>query len=424
MSEIYGTGNIEMMKKENISLNEETVSVVLDGDYANVNVEYKFKNHGQADTVAYGFPIELYYESEWVLNQAEKSLINFKIEDSRGFLKVFKYAPRSEDEVSKLLAGTTNHQKRLREWFISEIPFKEKEAKTIKVGYRVKSRLDDEVFTKSFRPQFSDRTFTYLLKPSKNWGDGIVNKFTFKIDLRQLLKGNGIIKEIYPAGYVNQEGMLIWEHSNLDLKRAEEIKLVYDNSAFALTKYISEARIPSKYVQSVKASSVLKTDEINIYNYEPKNLFDDDLNIAWCEGVKGHGEGQWVEFNFADNVSVGAIGIINGYTKREALYYANNRIKKIQLDVEYQPEEYDDEKPSAKSKKDIKKETTAIDLKQIQFNELNKNVQAPFISWLADYGDSYLRVNKIRLTILEVFPGTKYDDTCISEVYFIGNVQK
>jgi hypothetical protein len=64
-----------------------------------------------------------------------------------------------------------------------------------------------------------------------------------------------------------------------------------------------------------------------------------------------------------------------------------------------------------------------IELKQKQFNELNKNVQAPFMSWLADYGDSYRDVKKIRLSILEVFPGTKYDDTCISEVYFLGSVK-
>jgi hypothetical protein len=423
-SEIYGTGNIEMMKKKNISLDEETVSILIDGDYANVNLEYKFGNHGQADTVTYGFPIDLYYESEQLLNLAEKSLTNFKIEDSTGFLKAFKFTPRSKDEVSKLLTGTINGQKRLREWFISEIPFKEKEAKTVKVSYRVKNRLDDWVFTKSFRPEFSDRTFTYLLKPSQNWGDGIVKKCTIRMDLRNLLKSSGIIKEIYPKGYTNEKGVLTWKCSNLDLKRAEDIKLVYDNSAAALTKYISGERIQSKHVVSVKASSVLKTDEVNIYNYEPKNLFDNDLNTAWCEGVKGHGEGQWVEFNFAGNVSVGAIGIINGYTKREALYYANNRIKKIKLDVEYQPGEYDERNPSGESKKDLKKETTAIDLKQLQFNELNKNVQAPFISWLADYDDNYRRVNKIRLTILEVSPGTKYNDTCISEVYFIGYVQK
>ena len=424
MSEIYGTGNLEMMKKKNISLNEERVSVLIDEDYANVNVEYKFENHGQADTVAYGFPIDLYYKSEQVLNLHEKSFTNFKLEDSTGFLKTFKYTPRNEDEVSKLLDGAADHEKRFREWFISEIPFKEKETKTIQVSYRVKSRLDDWVYTKSFRPEFSDRTFTYLLKPSKNWGDGIVKRCRITMDLRPLLKSGGIIKEIYPKGYVNEKGVLIWEYSNLDLARAEEIKVVYDNSAAALTKYVSRERIPSRHVASVKASSVLKTDEVNIYNYEPKNLFDHDLNTAWCEGVKGHGEGQWVEFGFAGNVNVGAIGIINGYTKREALYYANNRIKTIKLDVEYQRREDDPEKASDESKKDVEKENTAIDLKQLQFNELNKNVQAPFISWLADYDDSYRRVNKIRLTILEVYPGTKYDDTCISEVYFIGYVQK
>jgi hypothetical protein len=420
MSEIYGTGNIQMMKKQNISLDEETISVVIDGDYANVKVEYQFKNRGNADTVAYGFPIDLYYESEQVLDLPEKSLTNFKIEDTSGFLKTFKYTPRSEGEVAKLLAGSANYQKRVREWFIAEIPFKEQEAKTIKVSYRVKSRLDDIVYTKSFRPAFSDRTFTYLLKPSQNWGEGIVENCTIKIDLRKLLQANGIIKEIHPRGYVNKEGILIWKYSKLDLKGADEIRLVYDNSAAALTKYILEERIPSKYIVSTNASSVLKTDEINIYNYESKNLFDDDLSTAWCEGIKGHGEREWVEFNFS-NVSIGAIGIINGYTKREAIYYANNRIKKIKLDVEYVPMAFGEVKRSGGSKEALERETTVIELKQKQFNELNKNVQAPFMSWLADYDDNYRNVIKIRLSVLEVFPGTKYDDTCISEVYFLGS---
>jgi hypothetical protein len=183
-----------------------------------------------------------------------------------------------------------------------------------------------------------------------------------------------------------------------------------------------EERIPSKYIVSTKASSVLKTDEINVYNYESKNLFDGDLNTAWCEGIKGHGEGEWVEFNFA-NVSIGAIGIINGYTKREAIYYANNRIKKIKLDVEYVPMRYGEAQRSGGSEEALERETTVIDLEQKQFNELNKNVEAPFMSWLADYDDNYRHVRKIRLSILEVFPGTKYDDTCISEVYFIGSVK-
>jgi hypothetical protein len=414
MSEIYATGNIEMVKKENISLEEETLSVVIDGDYADVNVEYKFKNRGNADTVTYGFPIELYYEGEQIVSLSEKSLTNFKIEDSSGFLKTFKYTPRSESEVEKLLAGTKNYQKRLREWFVAEIPFKKHEAKTIKVSYRVKSRLDDWVYTKSFRPEFSSRTFTYQLIPSKNWGVGIIKKGTFKIDLRKLLKGNGIIKGIYPTGYINREGILVWEYSQLDLKDAEDIRLVYDNSAKALSKYVSEERIPIRYISSTKASSVLKTDQINKYNYEPKNLFDDDLSTAWVEGVKGHGEGEWVEINLQDNVIVAAIGIVNGYTKREALYYANNRIKKIKLDVEFVATKH-----SPKST-----ETTTIELEQKQFNELNKTVQAPFISWLADYGDAFRPVKKIHLTILEVFPGKKYDDTCISELYILGYMPK
>jgi hypothetical protein len=405
LSEVYGTGNIEMMKKKNITLEEETLSVVIDGDFADVKVEYKFKNNGKADTVAYGFPIDRYYEGEAVPNLSEKSLINFKIEDSSGFLKFFEFISKTEEEVVDL--GFDNYGKRLREWFISEIPFKENETKIVKISYRVKSYLDDMVYSKSFRPEFSNRTFIYLLKPSQNWGDGIVKHCTIQIDFQKILQHDGVIKEIYPTGYVKKEDKLVWEYSNLDLKTAADIQVVYDNSASAMTKYVSEERISIKYISSMKASSILKANVINKNEYKLKNLFDDNLSTAWCEGAKGHGEGEWIEINFKNNVVISAIGIINGYTKSDDLYKTNNRIKKIKLDIESVEAE-------------PKSET--IELKQKQFNDLNKNSRAPFINWLADYGDGFGSVKKVRLTILEVFPGTKYDDSCISELYLLGGI--
>ncbi len=42
------------------------------------------------------------------------------------------------------------------------------------------------------------------------------------------------------------------------------------------------------------------------------------------------------------------------------------------------------------------------------------------MSIIGDYGDGYAKVRKITITILEVYEGTKYSDTCISEVLLLG----
>jgi hypothetical protein len=134
--------------------------------------------------------------------------------------------------------------------------------------------------------------------------------------------------------------------------------------------------------------------------------------------VAGSGVGEWVEIQCASDAYVEAIGIINGYTKNEAIYNANNRIQKIRLEVEFLIYDY-----RGGSTDSHETRSADIDLTEKQFNELNRNVQAPFISWLADYGMGHA-VSKIRLTILEAAKGTKYDDTCISEFYLLGFVPR
>lgn len=393
-SEIYSTGNIEMVVKKNISLEEEFIFVEFEGDYAIVHIKYKFWNHDQKETVTYGFPIDVFAGFFGMHGKSkDNSIVYFEIKDENGQLPVMQ----PHLSIAK------------RIWYVTDILFEAHKSKTVEVNYKIKCHLDDWVYTKSFRPRFSNRTFTYTLKPSKNWGNGIVKNFVAKLDIRKILGEDGIIKEIHPQVFKNQEGILVWEAANFNLKDAADIQLVYDNSAAALSNYIAEKRIPVQYLK-YSASSVLKTDAINKYNYNPETLFDNDLSTAWVEGVPGNGEGEWVEIEFMENVeSVEGIGIINGYTKREAIYNANSRIKKIQLEV------YRGERSMQPYKR------TIIELKQKQFNELNKNVEAPFISWLADHvGSEPYGISKIRLTILEVIPGTKYEDTCISELYLLG----
>lgn len=411
--EIRRTGNIQMIQKKDIRLEEERLSVRIAGDYAFVQVIYRLRNSGPADKVTYGFPVESDPAFDWDYKPIEKStLTDFRISEESDPVTPGRIIPVEKVVTDRAGEPPGEDMKPFTEWHIVTIPFKEYEEKVISVSYRQKSRLEDIVFTKSFRPTFSSRTFAYTLKPARNWGEGRVASCSVLIDARELLSKGGNVLEIHPDGSTANGGIISWNYQDLDLGTAPDIVLVYDNSSWAFTKYVQEARLPLSSIAKVQASSILKTDSINRFNYEPKNLFDNDLNTAWVEGVAGSGVGEWVEIQLGNDAGIEAIGIINGYTKNEAIYNANNRIRKIRLDVEYSGYWPRNADPDGKASVDI-------DLAEKQFNELNRNVQAPFISWLADYGMGR-GVTKIRLTILEVARGTKYDDTCISELYLLG----
>jgi hypothetical protein len=408
--EIERTGNIQMIQKKDIRLLFETVSVRLLGDYADVRVRYSFHNTGPSDKVTYGFPIECAPYTGEAFAPKEEALTNFRIEAQNNFDTGRRQLPILETQVKK--SDPENEFSPYWKWHIVEIPFAENEHQDVFVSYRVKSSLADYVYTKSFRPEFSSRTFRYALNPAKNWGNGLVQYCQIQIDTREFAKYGAVVSAISPKGYSVKGGVISWTLEDLDFSKAEDIEVVYDNSSAEFTRYVTEYRVPSKEIAARRASSVLKTDAINRYGYGPEKLFDGDLNTAWSEGAAGDGVGEWVEVEFvASRASRGlvAIGIVNGYTKNETLYLANNRIRKIRLDIEY----------GQGLNRISHPETMEVELTGKQFNDLNRNAEGPFISWLADFGMGE-EVKKIRLTILEVAPGDKFNDTCIAELYLLG----
>ena len=141
------------------------------------------------------------------------------------------------------------------------------------------------------------------------------------------------------------------------------------------------------HVEKVVASSTLKAQGSK--NYKVDNLFDIDPKTAWVEGVKGHGIGQWIEFK---NVSVrqdgiwcgiGDISILNGYVKSDKAWRENGRVKRLKVYCNGKPKyimELQNSRSLQTFKVDISKGAT------------------------------------IRFEILDVYPGTKFQDTVISEI--------
>lgn len=119
--------------------------------------------------------------------------------------------------------------------------------------------------------------------------------------------------------------------------------------------------------------------------YPPINAVDDNVNTAWVEGAEGDGIGEWLEFEAAGIHEVSGIKLINGYAKSEDLYYANNRIKKLRIEL-----------PGV---------TT-----------IEKSLEDGIFDYQIIDFEKVIDVKNIIITILEVYPGNKYNDTCISEI--------
>ncbi len=80
--------------------------------------------------------------------------------------------------------------------------------------------------------------------------------------------------------------------------------------------------------------------------------------------------------------------LINGYARSEEIYKANNRVRKIEVAF------------------DGKKYPIEMEFKDMVMHPQIIEFHQP------------ITAEKVRITILDVYQGSKYNDTCISEISF------
>lgn len=153
--------------------------------------------------------------------------------------------------------------------------------------------------------------------------------------------------------------------------------------------FYSDATKWAGYVNNIVASSTLKSQGSK--NYRATNLRDWNHETAWVEGVKGHGIGQWIEYQGIDDEEepIWAICILNGYVKSDKAWRENGRVKRLKV--------YCNGKP-----------------KCIFELQNSRSLQSFKVEGL--FGS---RVKTLRFEILDVYPGTKFQDTVISEILLL-----
>jgi hypothetical protein len=186
------------------------------------------------------------------------------------------------------------------------------------------------------------------------------------------------------------------------------------------------------YEEHFTASSSLPPTSNGI-KYEADNLsneirIDDNLvggarNTTWCEGVKGYGVGEWVTMSIRtksslmdwnENICFTELMIVNGYAKDAVTWKNNTRVKTLRLfagDTHWCDLHLDDViKPQV------------FDLEQAGWIfPSNSGKQIPlkgaFSTSRADeYPEIPVYQTDLKFEIVEVYPGDKYDDTCITGI--------
>ncbi|ASP34104.1 hypothetical protein CHH27_13320 [Labrenzia sp. VG12] len=130
-------------------------------------------------------------------------------------------------------------------------------------------------------------------------------------------------------------------------------------------------------------SSVLPRQGRNYYG--AGSAFDGDTHSAWVEGRPHEGTGEWIEYLFEDAMVVQTIEIISGYAKNNKTFLDNARPARVTIHA--------DDVPVGSVR--------LADTPAPQIIRLPEPVSAQFL----------------RLEITDVYPGRKYKDLAITELW-------
>ena len=172
-------------------------------------------------------------------------------------------------------------------------------------------------------------------------------------------------------------------------------------------------------------SSFLKENNKDIKFYGYANLFDDDISTAWAEGASGSGINEYLLIPFykqdesmfsykkKKNINI-KLQINNGYCKDEALFKKNNRVKKAKVTF------YDVPLNSDINNMFVDGDAAVILEKIVELKDSQEKQEFEFETKLVNNETYGIPFTLLKFEILEVYKGTDYDNTAISEIEIYG----
>lgn len=425
-TDVTPMSGVSLQQNTDISLLKEDLHIKLldDLEHYKVDATYTLKNNGDNKILEYGVPItwfsedQLYLGPEQLAAKLDEGLTKEQENKIADVAKSIKLSVEGKNYTCKPvfkrdLFGKDRDVKKfesdkliIKSWCVSQIEIPG--GKEVKLTLSYKAELDyvDEAYSKSALTYFDDRNLEYLLYPAGYW-EGNVGELNIHVDLGEY---DGYEKLHFPHEFTKKGNVLSWNFNDVNLKELGDFKVVFSKTlsrAKELMTWNSPGRKYGKVEMFSKASSTYKGK----ISYESDNMLDGDPDTAWCEGVKGSGYGESIDFisrygTYADQIerycTIQGIAITHGYLKSQKVYMLNNRINSIKIS------DCGDRSPSI----EITEKLESISDHNAAVSVVNGGMHNSL--------DFIRQSDCFRLEIRGIEKG-KVDDTCISEVALIVN---
>lgn len=402
---IPGTGSAaaatsEKSRKTDVTIEEEHLAIDLGPESAAVEVHYRMHNTGAKTQQDFFFPIERWGTPPGEEVRSPAELENYRISadgsdlkasDVHGAKTAMVNSGESWEEEVPVIKG----------WKKSVIPFEKDQTREITIKYRARYSENDE--SVSDDSHVSDATFSYSLSPAATW-KGPIGKGEIDITISHSEPEDVSIEKPADRFKKLSDTHYQWVFEKLKPSLADDLRIIahskYDDYPTGYSEEDFAAH--NSYVirgnqyfldhtdYDAVASSTLPPQ--GKHNYDVINIKGDprrEVASPWAEGVESDGVGENIALTVKRPLPLYALMIQPGYY------------------------DYDNKEPWAKNNRVASLEITLNDEKTFPVSIPDEHFSDPFLIRVPDYTKP---VNKVKLVIKGVHPGSQFHDTCISLV--------
>ena len=436
------------LKVSDVQVVREDLRIDVKLPYTSVKVSYRLKNSSANPIhVDYGFPVDFdgradetqgYDGNEWSESMSEVGVAGRAVRDVHFRLDGAELPWTRSDSVVKLDEFEYEDETYIidvcRLWTYTVLDIPAGATVTLEVNYSVLCNwstglgmLNGSPLSRYF---LDEATFSYDFTPAQHWGNGKAGEIAVTVDCSGMPEAffhtdPPDSPDIYNKILVRNGKVWKFEAKNFDFATADPINVNF------YRRYTPESEYPSWGDPLKNCAVPASAYRLNVSGaqdkYPASNMQDGDLATAWV--APGDGVGATVEIVFEKPQRVSDIALYNGYHKSASLWSSNSHIKRLRFEVT-RADGYKDEAVEidftdwdwyhyslCEESSPHYGRVSMIPVTDIDRSMYGRNLGADEdgIYQFDKVSEDADKVKSIRMTVLEVVPGTKYKDLCLSE---------
>lgn len=438
------------LKVTQVQVAREDLNIKVMLPYTEVSVVYRLRNaSAEPIHVDYGFPVDFngyigqnegFEESEYSESLFEKGVDRRAVRDIRFRLdgKELPWTHSDEfvvvDQYIDEESGNMVYYNQCRLWTYTVLDIPAGATVTLEVGYSVLSNWTTALGSLRGSPLSryypSDGDISYDFTPAQYWGNGKADEVSLTVDCSALPKG--FLSDGSPSVGMGERSGNVWKLTKKNFDFAAEGMLgvsfwkEYGDPDATYPSWgdpLNRLAVPAADYQLAVSGAQAK--------YPASNLLDGNLSTAWV--APGDGVGAALELTFPQPRRVSDLVLYNGYHKSAPLWSGNSRIKRMKVeitradgyeesfetglaeDMEWWQEHSYMLYESLVPRFGVPVLVNLTSIQRMLYGREAGSDEDGIIEYCKVPADAE-KISRIRLTVLEVTPGTQYKDLCLSEI--------